>query len=231
MKSELPDALRALQHGNIAPVDFAQASIGPGMAVFSRYRKVVEPDGSAMSIKSALDLINQMLTELLTEQDDTFDAETRWAIAWFDQSRHTDGRYGDAELLSKAKGTAVNALDQAGIIRHGSNKVRLKRRDELDPAWDPATDKHVTHWEVTQHLILALESGGESDAAALVRRLGGLADTARDLAYRLFEVCRRRKWADDALPYNALVTAWPEITRLAASTPGNEAPQQTQLFS
>jgi putative DNA methylase len=231
LQQELPDALRTLQHGNIAPVDLAQASIGPGMAVFSRFGKVVEPDGAQMTVRTALGIINSVLSEVLSEQEDEFDNDTRWAVTWFEQHAHRDGKFGDAEVLSKAKNTGVNALRTAGIIADGAGKVRLKQRAELDASWDPTTDKRLTVWEVTQHLIRTLGEGGEPAAADLVRRVGGLADTARDLAYRLYSICERKKWADEALGYNALVTAWPEITRLAASTQGNEAPQQTQLFT
>ena len=231
LKAELPDALRTLQHGNIAPVDLAQASIGPGMSVFSRYVRVLEPDGTSMSVRSALAAINQGLSEVLSQQEDDYDPDTRWAVTWFEQYGHGDGKFGDAEVLSKAKGTGVNALRLAGIVVDGGGKVRLKKREELDRDWDPGTDRRLTIWEVAQYLVRSLDEGGEAAAAELVTKLGGVADTARDLAYRLYSTCDRKKWADEALGYNALVTAWPEITRLAASTPGREAPQQTQLFS
>jgi putative DNA methylase len=200
------------------------------MAVFSRYSKVIEPDGSAMSVRTALGLINQVLAEVLAEQEDEFDADTRWALTWFEQFGHREAPFGQAEVLTKAKDTAMNALQVAGIVVASAGKVRLKRRDELDADWDPATDRRLTVWEVTQHLIRALDSGGEPAAAALVRRIGGLADTARDLAYRLYAICERRRWAEEALGYNALVTAWPEITRLAASAPAG-GPTQGELFA
>jgi len=231
LQVELPDALRALQHGNIAPVDLAQAAIGPGMAVFSRYAKVVEPDGRAMPVRGALGLINQVLAQVLTSQEDEFDPDTRWAITWFEQYGHEMSDYDRATVLARARGVGMNGLEQAGIVSSRGGKTRLLRREELDASWDPTTDTRLTVWEVTQYLIRALESGGEADAANLHRRVGGLAEMARDLAYRLYAICERKKWPDEAIGYNALVTAWPEITRLAASTPGNEAPQQTQLFS
>ncbi len=231
LKAELPEALRALQHGNIAPVDLAQAAIGPGMAIFSRYGKIVEPDGAPMTVRTALGIINSVLNEVLSDQEDEFDADTRWAVTWFEEYGHRDGKFGDAEVLSKAKNTGINALRAAGILVDGAGRVRLKRRDELDASWDPTSDKRLTVWEVCQYLIRSLDEGGESTAAELVRRVGGLADTARDLAYRLYSICERKKWADEALGYNALVSAWPEITRLAASAPGTESPRQTQLFS
>jgi putative DNA methylase len=217
LKGELPLALRRLQQGNIAPVDLAQAAIGPGMGVFSRYAKVLEADGSAMTVRTALGLINQVLDETLAEQEADFDRETRWALAWFEQHGMNPGPFGVAETLSKAKNTAVNGLVAAGIIASRAGKVRLLDRVELPLGWSPATDRRLTVWEVTQHLIRALEVGGEAKAAELLRRVGGgLGETARELAYRLYSLCERKKWPKEALAYNALVVAWPEIARLAA---------------
>ncbi len=216
LKGELPDALRKLQSGNIAPVDLAQSAIGPGMGVFSRYRKVVEADGSAMTVRTALGLINHVLDETLSEQEGDFDGDTRWALAWFEESGMNAGPYGKAETLSKAKNTSIAGLVQAGFLESKAGKVRLLARSELAGTWDPGADKRLTVWEVTQHLILALESGGEPKAAALLRRVGGLGETAKELAYRLYVVCERKKWASEALAYNALVVAWPEISRLAS---------------
>lgn len=228
LKAELPEALLRLQHGNIAPVDLAQASIGPGMAIFSRYSRVVEADGRAMRVRSALTLINQVLDEILTAQEGDFDTETRWALAWFEEQGLEAGRFGKAETLSKAKNTAVNALVQAGIVESSGNRVRLLGRDELASAWDPATDERLTVWEVTQHLIRALLTGGEESAGALLRRVGGLGETARELAYRLYVLCDRKNWTSEALAYNALVVAWPEISRLASAPPSTTA--NAQLF-
>ena len=223
LKAELPSALLQLQHGNIAPVDLAQASIGPGMAIFSRYARVVEADGRAMRVRSALTLINQVLDEILTAQEGDFDTETRWALAWFEEQGLEVGPFGKAETLSKAKNTAVNALVLAGIVESSGNRVRLLGRDESQSAWDPATEDRLTVWEVTQHLIHTLLSGGEEAAAALLRRVGGLGETARELAYRLYVLCDRKKWATEALAYNALVVAWPEISRLAGAPPSGAA--------
>jgi putative DNA methylase len=228
LKAELPDALLRLQHGNIAPVDLAQASIGPGMAIFSRYAKVVEADGRTMRVRSALTLINQVLDEILTAQEGDFDTETRWALAWFEEQGLETGPFGKAETLSKAKNTAVNALVHAGILEASGNRVRLLARDELSATWDPATDDRLTVWEVTQHLIETLLSQGEGEAAGLLRRVGGLGETARELAYRLYMLCDRKKWASEALAYNALVVAWPEIARLAGATPSGAA--SSRLF-
>ena len=218
LRGELPQALRQLQHGNIAPVDLAQASIGPGMSIFSRYTKVIEADGSQMRVRAALGIINQVLDEILSEQEGDFDADSRWALAWFEECGMEPSSFGKAETLSKAKNTAVNGLVQAGIVEQKGNKVRLLQREELGAAWDPTTDPRLTVWEATQHLILALESGGESKAAEMLRTIGGLGESARELAYRLYSICEKKKWASEALAYNALVVAWPEIARLASGS-------------
>jgi putative DNA methylase len=229
LRRELPNSLRDLQHGSVAPVDLAQAAIGPGMAVFTRYAKIMETDGSAMAVRSALSLINQTLDEVLAEQEGEFDGDTRWALAWFDQYGVDEGPFGVAETLSKAKNTAVNGLVEAGVILAKAGKVRLVARDELPEDWDPATDKRLTVWEITQHLIRKLEQEGESAAAALVHALGGKAETARDLAYRLYNLCERKKWTDEALAYNGLVIAWPELTKLAMVERSRSSDQQTKL--
>jgi putative DNA methylase len=217
LKRELPQALKHLQQGNIAPVDLAQASIGPGMAVFSRYARVVEASGNPMTVRTALALINQTLDEVLAEQEAEFDADTRWALAWFEQHGMEEGPFGDAETLSKAKNTAVNGLVEAGIVSARGGKVRLVQRDELPDDWDPASDARLTVWEITQHLIRSLENRGESGAAELLRKLGSRGETARELCYRLHKIAERRGWASEAVSYNALAVAWPEIARLASS--------------
>jgi putative DNA methylase len=219
LQAELPEALRRLQQGSIAPVDLAQAAIGPGMAVFSRFARVIEADGSGMPIRAALAIINGVLDETLAEQEADFDADTRWAVAWFDQFGMNPGDFGVAETLSKAKNSAVNALVEAGIVEARAGKVRLLDRAELHADWNPADDRRLTVWEVTQHLIGALETGGESAAADLVGRVGGLAETARELAYRLYNICERKRWAKEALSYNGLVVAWPAILRIAVERP------------
>jgi putative DNA methylase len=220
LKKELPAALKHLQQGNIAPVDLAQAAIGPGMAVFSRYAKVVESSGNPMTVRTALALINQMLDEVLAEQEAEFDADTRWALAWFDQHGTEEGEFGVAETLSRAKNTAVNGLVQAGIVAARGGKVRLVKRNELPEDWDPASDNRLTVWEATQHLIRALDQRGESGAADLLRKMGGaVGETARELSYRLHKVCEGKGWSGEAQAYNSLVLAWPELTSLAQATP------------
>lgn len=214
LKRELPEALRNLQKGNIAPVDLAQAAIGPGMAVFSRYARVLETDGSPMGVRTALALINQSLDEVLAEQEGEFDADTRWALAWFDQYGFTEGAYGQAETLSTAKNTSVSGMTEAGILAAKGGKVRLLRKEELPADWKPEADARLTVWEATHHLIRSLDQG-EQAAAGLLQRLGPISEVARDLSYRLYTVCERRKWAQEAMGYNALVLAWPDLARLA----------------
>jgi putative DNA methylase len=230
LRRELPSALRHLQEGNIAPVDLAQASIGPGMAVFTRYSRILESDGKPMTVRTGLQLINQTLDEVLAEQEGDFDPETAWAVAWFDQFGFNDGPFGDAETLSKAKNTALNALVEAGLVKSGAGKTRLLRVDELPKDWDPATDKRLTVWEMVHHLIRVMNAGGETAAAGLVAKLGPAADTARELAYRLYHVCERRKRAQEALGYNALVQAWPELVRLSRETVVAKTPLQGELL-
>lgn len=217
LKNELPQAIRHLQHGNVAPVDLAQASIGPGMAVYSRFSKVVEANGSRMGVRTALALINQILDEVLTEQESEYDNETRWALAWFEQHGHDEGDFGDANTLATAKATAVSALVQDGVLFAKGGKVRLLRREELAAEWNPMTDDRLPIWELAQQLIRALAERGESGAAEILKKVGAMGDVARDLAYRLFKLCERKGWAQEAIPYNSLVVAWPEIVRLTQS--------------
>src|SRR3972149_6748939 len=164
------------------------------MAVFSRYSQVLEADGTPMRVRAALVLINQTLDEFLTEQEGEFDSDTRWALAWFEQFGQSEGPFGDAETLSKAKNTSIDGLVRAGILEARAGKVRLLGRDELDPDWTPERDDRRAVWEATQYLIRALDQGGEQAAADLLRRLGSLGETARDLAYRLYSICGGQGW-------------------------------------
>jgi putative DNA methylase len=212
LKRELPQALRNLQKGNIAPVDLAQAAIGPGMAVFSRHKKVLETDGSPMRVRTALALINQGLDEVLTELESEFDPDTRWALAWFEQHQFDEGAYGEAEVLATAKALSISHLADAGILHSRAGKVRLLRRDELREDWEPSAIARLTVWEVTQHLIRRLDQKGEKETANLKAKIGGMAEIARDLAYRLYTLCERKGWAEEAGYYNSLVVAWPSMT-------------------
>ena len=232
LQKELPLALAHLQRGNIAPVDLAQAAIGPGMAVYTRFRQVLDAEGRPLAVREALSLINQVLDETLAEQEGDFDADSRWAITWFDQHGFSAGDFGTAETLSKAKNTSVGGLVEAGIIESKGGTVRLLKPDELDPAWDPTQDGRLTAWEMVHHLIRALESGGDRQAAALAGRLGGQVEVARELCYRLYTLCERRKRAAEALSYNGLVRSFPEILRLAGEQAASEprTPEQTSLL-
>ena len=227
LKTELPDALAHLQSGNIAPVDLAQAAIGPGMAVYSRYGKVLDAQGQPVSVRDALALINQTLDEALAEQEGDFDADSRWALAWFEQQGFNGGEYGLAETLSKAKNTSVAGLVEAGILTSRGGKVRLLKPLELPDDWNPETDTRLPAWEVAHHLIRVMETGGESATAALVKRLGPKAEIARELCYRLYTVCERKQRPSEALWYNSLVQSWPEIERLSRTL---TAPGQSEMF-
>jgi putative DNA methylase len=232
LKTELPVALAHLQRGNIAPVDLAQAAIGPGMSVYTRYAKVLEAEGKPLSVREALVLINRTLDEALAEQEGDFDADSRWAWAWFEQYGFAEGDYGVAETLSKAKNTSVQGMKDAGILdkRSPGGKVRLLKPSELPADWDPTADPRLTAWEIVHHLIRMLEARGENATAALVAKLGARAELARELAYRLYTICERKKRAAEALSYNGLVQSWPEITRLARER-GKPQVLQADLFS
>jgi putative DNA methylase len=229
LHAELPVALAHLQRGNIAPVDLAQAAIGPGMAVYTRYAEVLDAEGKAVSVREALSLINQTLDEALAEQEGDFDADSRWALAWFEHSGFAQGEYGVAETLSKAKNTSVAGMVEAGILISSHGKVQLLKPSELPADWDPATDPRLTAWEMVHQLIRALETSGEGAAAALVAKMGSKAEIARELCYRLYTLCERKKRPAEALSYNALVQSWPEISRLASAS-GKSLETQSALF-
>ena len=225
LKAELPPALAHLQRSNIAPVDLAQAAIGPGMAVYTRYDKVLDAEGKPLSVREALSLINQTLDETLAQQEGDFDADSRWALTWFEQSGFAEGEYGVAEQLSKSKNTSVAGMVEAGILASKTGKVRLLKPAELPRNWDPNNDERLTVWEMVHQLVRALEQG-ESVAAELVSILGSKTETARELAYRLYTICERKKRTQEALSYNSLVQSWPEIIRLAGERQKAQATQE-----
>lgn len=231
LQRELPIALRNLQQGNIAPVDLAQAAIGPGMAVFTRYSKVLGTEGYPISVKDALIHINQVLDETLSEQEGEFDSDSRWAITWFDECGFAEGDYGLANQLSTSKNTSVTGMVEAGIVKSGHGKVRLLKPSELSSDWNPATDSRLTHWEIVHQLIRELESNGEEGAARLTRKIPGGIDTAKELAYRLYSICERKKRSQEAQSYNALVQSFGEITKLTQELrTGNISGTQTLDF-
>lgn len=230
LKRELPPAIAELQRASIAPADMPQSAIGPGMGVFSRYRAVLESDDSPMSVKAALQLINRELDEYLGGIQGEFDADTRFAITWFEQHGTKTGEYGSANSIAQARGISVESVKHAGIVESSAGKVRILGRDELDADWDPAGDGHLTVWECCQHLIRALETDGEHSAATLLKKIGSeKADAVKDLAYCLYGICEKRSDAKDATSYNALIAVWTELTRQAAAIHDTGGDRQTRL--
>lgn len=218
LRNELPISLHEIQSGNIAPVDMAQASIGPGMAVYSRYNKVLEANGDRLSVRAALQIINQELDAYLASQEGDIDSDSRFAVAWFEQSGFTEGAFGIADVLARAKNTSVEGLQNAGVLEAKSGKVRLYQWSELDPGWDPSSDKRATTWEAVHHLIERLNTHGEDGAAMLLAKMPSeLASQARQLAYRLYSICERKGWAEHARDYNALVVSWGESQERAVA--------------
>lgn len=214
LRSELPGAVRVLQSGNIAPVDLAQSTIGPGIKVFSRYSKVVEADGSAMSVSDALAIINDVLGEVLDGEEAELDRDTRFAVTWYTQNGYNAGRSGDADAQARAKNTSLAGVEESEIGEARGGEFRLFERSDLDADWDPSDDDRLTVWEATQHLVAALERS-ESEAAALLHRMGGYGDRARQLAYVLFQKATDKGWADEAGAYNGLITAWPSLQAMS----------------
>lgn len=230
LKRELPSAIGELQAANIAPADMPQSAIGPGMGVFSRYKAVIESDDSPMSVKAALQLINRELDEYLGGIQGEFDADTRFAITWFEQHGTKTGEYGSANSIAQARGISVESVKHAGIVESSAGKVRILGRDELDADWDPAGDGHLTVWECCQHLIRALETDGEHSAAMMLKKIGSeKADAVKDLAYCLYGICEKRSDAKDATSYNALIAVWTELTRQAAAIHDTGGDRQTRL--
>ncbi len=232
LRHELPAALREMQSGSIAPVDLAQASIGPGMAIYSRYSRVLEADGSPLTVRTALQLINQELDAFLAETEGDVDVDTRFCLNWFEQFGFDEADFGRADVLARAKNTSVEGLVNAGVLVAGAGKVRLYRWQDLEPGWTPADDRRITVWEAVHHLIERLNTHGESGAAALLLRMeSDLAAEAKTLAYRLYQVCDRKGWAEYALDYNALVQSWPRLQEVANELrQDQQGPEQQSMF-
>ena len=231
LRDELPGALRRLQQGAIAPVDLPQAAIGPGMAVFSRYAKVIENDGSAMTVRSALARINEILDEVLNEQEGDFDPSTRFAIAWYRQHGYATGEFGQADGLARARNTAVDTMARDGILRSAAGKVTLLSPADLPHDYDVVADDRVGEWEVLHHLSAALERGGVPTAGALLAAAEARPDGAvdpelvKELAFLLFSIAEQNKRTKDALAFNTVATAWPDIVqaaRDATESPGTD---------
>jgi putative DNA methylase len=227
LNAVLPEALDEMTKGSgddrspVAPVDLSQAIIGPGMAVFSKYAGVLEADGTPMSVRTALQLINRFLAE------DDFDPDTQFSLHWFEQHAWSEGAYGDADTLSRGKGTSVDGMKGAGILHSGGGKVRLLKWAEYPSDWDPKTDARLPVWEALHQLIRALKQGGEPASGGLLAALGGKAEAVRQLSYRLYTLCERLGQSEDARAYNEIVTSWSAIEAAAARVVG---PQQADLF-
>ncbi|MXZ99495.1 MAG: DUF1156 domain-containing protein [Acidimicrobiaceae bacterium] len=216
LRGELPESVRALQSGGVAPVDMAQSAIGPGMGVFSRYARVVEADGSAMAVSAALAVINDVLGEVLDGAEAELDAESRFALAWYGAHGHSPGPSGDADSVARAKNTSLAAIVESGVGEARAGKFRLHGRGELREGWSPLHDDRLTVWMAAQHLAAALERS-ESEAAGLLHALGGHADRARQLAYLLYSKADDAGWAADAAAYNSLIAVWADLRVAAAA--------------
>jgi len=224
LHDELPDALRKLQQGAIAPVDLPQAAIGPGMAVFSRYAKVIENDGTTMTVRSALARINEILDQVLNEQEGDFDAATRFAIAWYRQHGYATGKFGVADDLARARNTAVETMVRDGILTSPAGKVTLLSPAQMPADYDVATDDRVGAWEVLHHLIAILERDGVSVAGAFLANAQARPDDGidvelvKELAFLLFSIAEKNGWTQDALAFNTVATAWPDVVQAARSS-------------
>lgn len=230
LREHLPEALETMIGGTsgqspIAPVDLAQAAIGPGMAIYSQYAAVLNQDGTPMRVHDALVLINREITEYLTPDAGSFDADTLFANSWFEQYGWDEGPFGEADVLARGKGTSVAGVAEAGVVQSGAGKVRLLRWADYPNGWNPATDHRAPVWEATHHLIRALNTQGETAAGALLAAMPDKAEPVRQLAYHLYTLCERKKWAEDARAYNELITAWHAV--LEASR--EEGPRGEQL--
>ncbi len=221
LKQEMPNALEKLQQGSIAPVDLAQAAIGPGMAIFSKYAQVLEVDGTAMSVRTALALINQVLDEVLSEQEGDFDSDTRFCVKWFSQFGWNESSFGIAESLAKAVNTSLANLERSGVFKASAGKARLLRPDEMTSNWDPEHDKHISIWEVAVRIAYALQSEGVKKAAEWSSLASGRVelDAVKELSYLLFSICEKKSWSEAATLFNGLGTSWMDINHATQDKP------------
>jgi putative DNA methylase len=233
LRNEMPEALEAMigrttGQSPIAPVDLAQAAIGPGMAIYSQYEAVLNQDGTPMSVHEALILINREITDYLTPDAGNFDSYTLFCSDWFNQYGWKSGPFGEAEVLAKAKGTSVDGVKESGVIESGSGKVRLFGWKEYPDNWNPEAEKRMPVWEALHHLIRQLKEGGESAAGSLLARIPDKGEPVRQLAYHLYTLCERQGWAEDARSYNELIGSWHAI--VAESNHAGHADSQGNLF-
>ena len=227
LRQAMPEALEIMIGGQsgkqtpIAPVDLSQASIGPGMAIFSKYEAVLNQDGSKMNVHDALVLINREITEYLNPDAGNFDADTLFCSAWFEQYAWKAGVYGEADTLSRAKGTAVDSVKETNVIDSGGGKVRLIGWSEYPEEWKPNKEKKKSIWQVCHHIIRALNQQGEAEAGAILSVLPSFGEPIRQLAYHLYTFCEQKKWAEDARVYNELIGSWHQIVKLSLSNEQN----------
>jgi putative DNA methylase len=229
LNATLPQALDAMtrksegEHSPVAPVDLSQAIIGPGMAVFSKYAAVLEADGSPMTVRTALQLINRFLAE------DDFDADTQFCLHWFEQHGWESGKFGEADTLARAKGTSVDGVKNSGVLQSAGGNVRLLKWADYRSDWDPAADDRLPVWEGLHQLVRVFKTDGESAAGKVLSAVAAKAEPIRQLAYRLYTLCERAGRAEDARAYNELITSWAPIESAAAQAPST-APAQRTLF-
>lgn len=208
LRATLPEALDEMTTGSIEPVDLAQAAIGPGMGIFSQYSEVLEADGARMSVHDALVLINRELDAYFSGASGDIDADSRFCLGWFEQIGWKEGRFGEADVLARARGTTVDGVKEAGVLEAGGGKVRLLRWSEYPGTWTPEGDGRTPVWEALHHLIRVHQAGGDPEAGALLARMSDRVMAIRQLAYRLYTLCERKGWAEDARPYNELIASW-----------------------
>jgi putative DNA methylase len=225
LRNEFPDALRKLEQGKVAPVDLRQAAIGPGMAIFSRYARVNEPDGSPMRVRAALSLINQVLEEKLSQLEGDVSADTRFCVEWFKQYGFDNGPYGTADVLARGVDTGVDGLVRAGVVKSAAGKVKLRSVREIPDFYDPDDDDRSSEWEICLHLAKALELRGADDAARLMAAARDVPsvnlDDVKELAYLLYTIAEKKGWAETALLFNNLGTSWADLEDASRKvTPG-----------
>lgn len=223
LRSELPSKLRQLQQAAVAPVDLAQSTIGPGMAVFTRYSKVTEADGTAMRVRTALELINQVLAEVLNELEGDFDSDTRWALKWFQQNAFGEGFFGDAQNQATALNTSLAGMERGGILTSRAGKVQLLAPAQLPEDYDPRRDQRLSVWEAALHTARVLETKGIENAGQLIAGFKQVSssvidlDAVKELAYLLYAIAERQNWSALGQTFNNLATAWPDIIRASES--------------
>jgi putative DNA methylase len=229
LKREMPDALQKIKEAGVGPVDMAQSALGPGMGIFTNYTKVLEPDDSEMTVRTAIALINEVREEILGEEDAEYDAETRFCLDWFQAFGVGDAKSGDAIGMANAYNLGLGDLERAGVFYAKGGNARLLRRSEIPADWHPSMDKRLTHWECAQHVIRVLEAedGGAEAAARLIAEMSPEdAEAARALAYRLYDICEKKGWAQEAQAYNLLAQEFPHLEQAALQYSGQSGPMQ-----